>query len=132
MTIQPTSEFSATSEETIQKIATELSTSDRKYRVFKAIYSGGNKPKGAAALAASTGLSEMVILQLATPMAHQQYFEGLKHNGLVAFRKHPHINAVRHRILRLAKNPTKLNNTYLLGHRVRRFWCKSTPGNARR
>jgi hypothetical protein len=108
MTIQQTSEFSATSEETIQKISTELSTSDRKYRVFMAIYSGGNKPKNAAALATITGLSEMVVLQLATPMAHQQYFEKLKHNGLVAFRKHPHINAVRHTILRLAKSPKKL------------------------
>jgi len=109
VTIQPTTEFSATSEETIQKIATELSTSDRKYRVFEAIYSGGNKPKDAVALAVTTGLSEMVVLQLATPMAHQQYFERLKHNGRVAFRKYHHINAVRHRILRLAKNPRKLN-----------------------
>jgi hypothetical protein len=50
----------------------------------------------------------MVVLQLATPMAHQQYFEKLKHEGRTAFRKYPHINAVRHRILRLAKNPKKL------------------------
>ena len=108
MPIQHTTEISATSEETIQKIATELSTSERKYRVFEAIYSGGNKPKDAATLSAKTGLTEMVVLQLATPMASQQYFERLKHDGRIAFRKYPHINAVRHRILRLARNPAQL------------------------
>lgn len=108
MTIQHTTEFSATSEETIQKIATELSTSDRKYRVFQAVYSGGNKPKDAAALAEATSLTEMVVLQLATPMAHQQYFEKLKHDGRVAFKKYQHINAVRDKIFRLAKNPGQL------------------------
>lgn len=110
MTIQHTTEFSATSEETIQKIATELSKSDRKYRVFEAIYSGGNKPKDAVALSATTSLSEMAVLQLATPMAHQQYFETLKEKGRVAFRKYRHINAVKHRILRLAKNPSRLKD----------------------
>jgi hypothetical protein len=108
LTIQHTTEFSATSEETIQKIATELSTSDRKYRVFEAIYSGGNKPKDAVALAATTSLSEMAVLQLATPMADQQYFETLKHEGRIAFKKYRHINAVKHKILRLAKNPAQL------------------------
>jgi len=110
LTIQHTTEFSATSEETIQKIATELSTSDRKCRVFKAIYSGGNKPKDAVVLAAKTHLTEMVVLQLASPMAHQQYFEKLKHDGRIAFKKYPHINAARHRILRLAKNLKQLEH----------------------
>ncbi len=108
MPIQHTTEFSATSEETIQKIATELSGSDRKYKIFKAIYSGGNKPKAAAALAARTLLTEQVVLQLATPMANQQYFEKLKHEGRVAYKKHHHINAVKDKILRLAKNPARL------------------------
>lgn len=108
MTIQHTTEFSATSEETIQKIATELAASDRKYKIFKAIYSGGNKPKDAAILSGLTCLSEMVVLQLATPMAHQQYFEVLKHQGRVAYKKYRHINAVKDRILRLARNPTAL------------------------
>jgi hypothetical protein len=108
VTIQHTTEFSATSEETIQKIATELSASDRKYRVFEAVYSGGNKPKDADAVAALTGLDRVSVLQLATPMAHQQYFEPLKHNARVAFKKYEHINAVKHRILQLARNPKKL------------------------
>lgn len=108
MTIQHTSEFSATSEETIQKIATELAASDRKYKVFKAIYSGGNTPKDAATLHGLTGLSEMAVLQLATPMGHQQYFEVLKHEGRIAYKKYRHINAVKGKILRLAKNPKAL------------------------
>jgi hypothetical protein len=106
--IQHTTEFSATSEETIQKIAKELAASDRKYKVFKAVYSGGNKPKTAAALAALTSLDEKVVLELATPMANQQYFEKLKHEGRVAYRKYHHINAVKDKILRLAKNPASL------------------------
>jgi len=108
VTIQHTTEFVATSEETIQKIAKDLSTSDRRYRVFKAIYSGGSKPKDAATLAAETTLTEMAVLQLATPMAHQQYFEQVKYEGRIAFKKYKHINAVRHRILTLAKNPKRL------------------------
>jgi hypothetical protein len=106
--MQHTTEFSATSEETIQKIATDLSGSERKYRVFRAVYSGGNKPKDADALAVLTDLDRVSVLQLATPMAHQQYFEPLKHNGRVAFKKYKHINAVKHRILQLARNPKKL------------------------
>lgn len=108
MTIQQTTEFVATSEETIQKIANDLRTSDRKFCVFKAIYSGGGKPKDAKFLAKETHLSEMVVLQLATPMAHQQYCERVKYNGRIAFRKYHHINAVRQRIFRLAKNPSLL------------------------
>lgn len=108
MTIQHVTEFSASSEETIHKIAEELAKSDRKLKVFEAVYSGGNKPKNAAALAALTGLTETVVLQLATPMAHQQYFETLKDKGRVSFKKFHHINAKKDKILRLAKNPAQL------------------------
>jgi hypothetical protein len=107
LSIHHTTEFAATSEETIQTIAAELATSDRKFRLFKAVYSGGNKPKTAAELSTKTHLSEIGVLQLGTPMAHKLYFEHLKYKGRVAFKKYRHINAVRHRILRLAKN-TKL------------------------
>jgi hypothetical protein len=69
------------------------------------VYSGGNKPKNASSLASKTGLSEVATLQLATPMAHKQYFENVRDNGRVAFKKYPHINAVKHNILRLAVTP---------------------------
>jgi hypothetical protein len=108
LSIQPTTEFVATSEESIQTIAKELATSDRKYKTFEAIYSGGNKPKTAAIIAARTGLSELTILQLATPMAHKQYFEQVKPGNRVAFKKYKHINAVKQRIMKLAKNPKQL------------------------
>jgi hypothetical protein len=106
--IQHTTEFVATSEESIQTIAKELLTSDRKYKVFEAIYSGGNKPKTAATIAAATGLSEVPVLQLATPMAHKQYFEQVKPGNRIAFKKYKHINAVKHRIMKLAKNAKQL------------------------
>jgi hypothetical protein len=108
MTIQHTTEFAATSPEVIQAIATELAVSNRKFLVFRAIYSGGSKPKTAAAIAAKTGLSEGTVLQLATPMANKQYFEPVKHDGRKAFKKYPHINAVKSRIMTLAKNPRQL------------------------
>lgn len=103
--MQQITEFVATSEESIQTIVKELATSDRKYKVFAAVYSGGNKPKNAKSLASKTGLSELAILQLATPMAHKQYFERVRDAGRVAFKKYPHINAVKQIILRSAKNP---------------------------
>ena len=114
--IQHVTEFSASSEETIHKIAEELAKSDRKFKVFEAVYSGGNKPKNAAALAALTGLTETVVLQLATPMAHQQYFETLKDKGRVSFKKYHHINAKKDKILRLAKDPTQ---RYAFGEEIR-------------
>jgi hypothetical protein len=41
-------------------------------------------------------------------MAHQQYFETLKHEGRVSFKKYHHINANKGKIMRLAKNPAQL------------------------
>jgi TIR domain-containing protein len=41
-------------------------------------------------------------------MAHKQYFEQVKDGGRVAFKKYPHINAVKHLILRLARHPKGL------------------------
>ena len=108
MPIQHTTEFVATSEESIQTIAKELATSGRKYKVFAAIYSGGNKPKTAATIADATGLSEVAVLQLGTPMAHKQYFDQVKSENRVAFKKYKHINAVKGRIMKLAKNPRQL------------------------
>lgn len=105
MPIQHTTEFAATSTGVIRAIVEELQSSPRKRMVFEAIYSGGNKPKDAKLLASKTGLSEIAVLQLATPMAHKQYFEQVRHGGRVAFKKYPHINAVKHSILSSAKIP---------------------------
>lgn len=107
MAIQPTTEFAATSPEVMKTIADELRRSPRKYSVFEAIYSGGKKPKDATTLAAITGLSEIAVLQMATPMAHKQFLEQVKENGRVAFKKYPHINAVKQSILRAARRPVK-------------------------
>lgn len=105
MSIQQTTEFAATSPEVMRAIVEDLRTSDRRYRVFEAVYSGGNRPKDASVLAAKTGLAEVAVLQLATPMAHKQFFEKVRQGGRVSFRKYPHINAVKQTILRAAKRP---------------------------
>lgn len=103
--IQQTTEFAATSPEVTRAIIDDLRGSDRRFKVFEAIYSGGNRPKDARTLAAKTGLSDIAVLQLATPMAHKQFLEQVKYEGRVAFRKYPHINAVKNTILRAAKKP---------------------------
>jgi TIR domain len=103
MPIQQTTEFAATSPEVTRAVVQNLRTSDRRYRVFEAVYSGGNRPKDASALAVKTGLTEVAVLQLATPMANRQFFEQVKHQGRVAFKKYPHINAVKQTILGAAK-----------------------------
>lgn len=104
MSIQATTEFAATSPDVTRAIVQDLRGSDRRFRVFEAIYGGGNKPKDASALAKKTGLTEIAVLQLATPMAHKQYLEQVKYNGRVAFKKYPHINAVKQTILRAARS----------------------------
>lgn len=109
MAIQATTEFAATSPDVISAIKQDIQGSDRRRRVFEAVYSGGNRPKNAAELAAKTQLSEMAVLQLATPMANKQYFEQLKHEGRVAFKKYPHINAVKLTILRSAKSSSQVH-----------------------
>lgn len=109
MAIQHTTEFAATSPEVTRAIVQELRSSDRRYRVFEAVYGGGNKPKDASTLASKTGLTEMAILQLATPMAHKQFFEQVKHHGRVGFKKYPHINAVKQTILRAARKVAKVS-----------------------
>lgn len=108
MPIQPTTEFAATSPEVTRAIVQELRASNRRYKVFEAVYGGGNKPKDAGVLGAKTGLTEMAVLQLATPMAHKQFFEQVKHGGRVAFKKYPHINAVKQTILRAARRPAQV------------------------
>jgi len=105
--IQSTTEFAATSPDVMRAIIQDIRGSDRRRNVFEAVYSGGNKPKNAAQLSTRTGLSEMAVLQLATPMANKQYFEQLKHEGRVAFKKYPHINAVKLTILRSSKNSAR-------------------------
>jgi TIR domain len=103
--IQHTTEFAVTQPNVVRAIVEELRSSPRKSAVFEAVYSGGNKPKNAKLLAAKTHLSEIAVLQLATPMSHKQYFEKVQDGGRVAFKKYPHINAVKYRILASAKNP---------------------------
>jgi hypothetical protein len=93
----------------VRGIAAELSTSKRKLQVFEAVYSGGNRPKDARTLAAMVGMDRVSVLQVASPMASKGYFEALKVNNLLCFRKYREINAVKDQILRLARNERRLS-----------------------
>jgi hypothetical protein len=104
MLIQQTREFAATPVE----MARELAKSARKLAIWEAVYAGGKHPKTARDLE-STGLPSQVILALATPMAAKGYFERVEHNGLWAYKKIDSLNAVKHKILRMAKNAGSLD-----------------------
>jgi hypothetical protein len=125
--IQATTEFAATSPEVTHAIVEELRKSDRKYRVFEAVYSGGNKPKDATLLAKKTGLTEIAVLQLATPMAHKQYFEQVRQKGRVGFKKYHHINAVKQTILRGAKSTRPSQTKTLKSKRPTKTGSRSVP-----
>ena len=92
----------------IDEISLYLSTSDDRQRVYKAIYSAGNKPKTAKQIATATGLSEMRVSQLATPMRNHQYVDGGKENGRNFYLKFADLIPKRDQILRQAKNPRRL------------------------
>ncbi len=132
MTIQHTTEFAATSNDVIWAIVNELRSSPRKRLVFEAVYSGGNKPKDAKFLAAKTGLAEVVVLQLATPMAHKQYLEQIRIGGRVSFKKYSHINAVKERILRSSKSFNRVPTGNVRGGYARHDIGKRAAPSSRR
>jgi len=115
LSIQHTTEFAATSHDVIWAIVNELRSSPRKRLIFQAVYSGGNKPKNAKFLAAKTGLPEVVVLQLATPMAHKQYLEQIRSGGRVSIKKYSHINTVKDRILRSSKQSSSATTRNVRG-----------------
>jgi hypothetical protein len=98
-TLQPTRDYAVDPE----KIVADLAGSKQRLAVFRTIYSGGNQPKDAKSLAKKLGMTHVAVLQIASPLAHKRYFEALKHRGLLAFRKYPEINAIRHQIFRRAE-----------------------------
>jgi hypothetical protein len=105
LSVQATREFRLTPLE----VAQELSKSKRKLGIFKAVYAGGNLPKNATAIASVTELSEQKVLALGSPMAHKGFFEKVEDkNSRVAYKKLQPINAIKQRILSLAKNAKAL------------------------
>jgi hypothetical protein len=104
MAIQQTREFSAAPVE----IARELAKSERKFKIWRAIYAGGKRPKTAKSLEALTQLSTQAILALASPMAAKGYFERADLDGLWAYKKIDSLNAVKDQILRMAKSSAAL------------------------
>ena len=57
----------------IDEISEYLGKSPDRQAIFKCIYSGGNRPKTAQFIAERTKLTNIRVLQLATPMAHKGY-----------------------------------------------------------
>jgi hypothetical protein len=105
LSIQATREFRLTPLE----IAQELLRSKLKLGIFEAVYAGGNLPKNANAIASVTELSEQKVLALGSPMAHKGFFEKVEDkNSRVAYKKLQPINAIKQKILSLAKNAKAL------------------------
>ncbi|MGA1983565.1 MAG: hypothetical protein ABSG84_14000 [Acidobacteriaceae bacterium] len=92
----------------IEEIGEFLSGSADRQLVYKAIYSGGAKPKGAKDIAKLTGLSEMRILQIATPMSNHGYVASTRSGGKVKYLKYRDLVPKRDQILALARNEKRL------------------------
>jgi hypothetical protein len=109
MTIQHVSEFPASAPEQIDHFAKLLSRSKQGRMVFREICRGKSKDaKTADEIAKRTGLPTKRVLEIAGPLAAHQLFEKTRHNGRVAYKKYPNINAVKQKILSLAENKAKL------------------------
>jgi hypothetical protein len=109
MTIQNVSEFPATAPEQIEHFAKLLSKSVQRRQVFWEVCRGNSKePKTAEEIAKHVQLSAKRVLEIASPLAAHQLFEKTRYNARTAYRKYPNINAVKHKIIDLAKNKAKL------------------------
>ena len=94
----------------IEEISAYLAKSAAKQNVYKCIYSGGAKPKTAKEIASITGLTNVRVSQIATPMADHGYFEIVRKGNEVAYAKYRDLVPKRDRILAVAKNPAKLKS----------------------
>ncbi len=92
----------------IDEISEYLSKSPDRQTVFECIYHGGNRPKPADFIAKSTGLTQIRVLQIATPLAHKGYVIEQKQGRRKFFLKQKDLVASRDRILRLARNQKRL------------------------
>jgi hypothetical protein len=92
----------------IDEISVYLSESPQKQAVFSSIYRGGNRPKSVDDIAKATGLTNVRVLQIATPLAHNGYVVEQKEGRRKFFLKQKDLVASRDRILRLAKNRKRL------------------------
>jgi hypothetical protein len=109
MTIQHVSEFPATAPEQIDHFAKLLSKSVQGRKVFREICWGQSKePKTAEEIGKRINMSAKRVLELASPLAAHQLFEKTKRDGRIAYRKYPNINAVKHKILKLATDKVRL------------------------
>jgi hypothetical protein len=109
MTIQHVSEFPATAPEQIDHFAELLSKSDQGRMVFWEICRGQSKqPKTAEEIGKRTHMPAKRVLEIASRLAAHQLFEKTKRNGRIAYRKYPNINAVKHKIMKLATDSKRL------------------------
>jgi hypothetical protein len=76
--------------------------------VFEFIYRGGNKPKSVDLIAKATGLTNVKVAQVATPLENKGYIAGIKQGRLKYFSKQKDLISSRDAILRLARNRKRL------------------------
>jgi len=92
----------------IDEISEYLAGSTARQAVFECIYRGGNRPKSADFIANATDLSNVRVLQIATPLAHKGYVIEQKENGKKSFLKQKDLVSSRDKILRLARSRKRL------------------------
>ena len=92
----------------IDEISEYLSGSVTRQTVFECIYTGGNRPKSVDFIANATNLTNVRVLQIATPLAHKGYVVEQKEKGKKSFLKQKDLVSSRDKILRLARNRKRL------------------------
>lgn len=109
MPIQHVSEFPASAPEQIDHFAKLLRRSPQRQAVFWEVCRGkSNKPKTAEEIGSKTNLPAKRVLEIAATLSAHQLFEKVRHNAKIAYRKYSNINAVKSKIMSLAKDKARL------------------------
>jgi len=87
-----------------------LKGSERRQRVFAAIYRGKKKAKTVPDLIKATGYSHVVVLQMGGQLDSQQLVHQTKIDGLTAYEKDRFYAAHKAKILQLAKSQKKIES----------------------
>ncbi len=94
----------------VKTIATALSRSKRRLKVFEAIYRGGKNPKTVARLGEITGYSSVVVSQMAGLLYDLHYVGKVKVGKYWAYEKDGFIKTNLSKIIKGAKNPENLKD----------------------
>jgi len=104
-----TTDSPANANEYIANAAKTLGRSEDRHKVFEAIYRGKKQVKTVVELMAATNLTRIRVLQEGGVLAAHEIVDKEKVNSQMAYRKRDFLQHNRDKILRLARDPKKLD-----------------------